>query len=362
MDRDSEAVQKSFIRLIEDLGLPAASLADEGSSEVFSDSQDNLHLDDPDPLDSEIFNFVPSGYGLPHSPPPSVGEESSLKSGEVPAVQDRFYSLLKRRLQTEIQRKPPLFPWEKEISDYQPVTAGYAMAETGPSEEPSLVGSDIRIPIWVAQLNQLNLPVPMPQEVLATLLERCQDAVQTSLREGAKLVRAVESLFPGQSQALNQLAGMVMVSPARSGSTAHRSPLQATEDFPSSYDVAIPPQQMVLSLLAAREILGALTLTLSPNQAIVERQWLTHTGMLNLQAKAEYQDDRVRLHVQAELPAGGSVKLRGSQAQTASQRLDAGWIGVELFDLQPNQTYFLELRSGQDEKPLVFALNPLLEG
>jgi hypothetical protein len=60
----------------------------------------------------------------------SSSEELLHQPGEIPAVQDRFHALLKRRLLIEAQQKPPVFPWEKEAVDYD--------AESSPEVQPVL--------------------------------------------------------------------------------------------------------------------------------------------------------------------------------------------------------------------------------
>ncbi|NJM46387.1 MAG: hypothetical protein HC860_09575 [Alkalinema sp. RU_4_3] len=122
-------------------------------------------------------------------------------------MQDRFYALLKHRLQSEIQQNPPRFPWEQTAMDYRDevaLTPAFAV--------------DLRS-LWLAQLRRLSLPVAMPDNVLAQLLEQCQSLAASSLKEGAKLVKAVEALFPEEGVALNQLAGLVLVSPVRGGAS-----------------------------------------------------------------------------------------------------------------------------------------------
>jgi hypothetical protein len=363
MHDDSEAIQASFLKLLQDLNLTDVPTSEQFVPDlVLENEYEGIPaLSDLDFLDAEEVDITLPGQSEMQKLS-FLGEEP-LKPGEVPAVQDRFHALLKRRLQVEIQRNPPLFPWETSITDYETETPGvvYAASNATPSQaEPAVAETPapasrprILTPVWAAQLQTLNLPVPMPEAILAHLLERCQEAVQTSLREGAKLVQAVESLFPGHSQSLNQLAGLVLVSPARST----RLPV-STANFPSNYEAAVPAQQMVLSLLAAREIINSLTLTLSPTQPIVERQWLTEAGLLKLQTEYDVQPDRSRLHVRGELPLGGRLNFRAGDAQATAQRSDAGCLSVELFDLIPDQTYALDVEFNEpDSNSLTFAVH-----
>jgi hypothetical protein len=366
MHDDSEAIQASFLKLLQDFNLTDVPTSEQFVPDlVLENEYEGIPaLSDLDFLDAEEVDVTLPGQSEMQKLS-FLGEEP-LKPGEVPAVQDRFHALLKRRLQVEIQRNPPLFPWETSITDYETETPGVVYAASNaasPQAEPAVAETPapasrprILTPVWAAQLQNLNLPVPMPEAILAHLLERCQEAVQTSLREGAKLVQAVESLFPGHNQSLNQLAGLVLVSPARSGSQT-RLPV-STANFPSNYEAAVPAQQMVLSLLAAREIINSLTLTLSPTQPTAERQWLTDAGLIKLQTAYDVQPHSSRLHVQGELPLGGRLNFRAGDAQATAQRSDAGWLSVELFDLTPDQTYPLDVEFNEPgSNPLTFAVH-----
>lgn len=245
-----------------------------------------------------------------------------LKPGEFSAVQDRFYSLLKHRLRTEIEQKPPLFPWESELLEYE--------------AEPASVR------FWAAHLRQLNLPTVFPDSLLEHLLEQCQTVMQSSLQEGAKLVRAVESLFPNQGQALNDLAGLVVAAPARSGATL-------LAEVPTQYESATEAQRMALSLLATREILGALTL-LVPAGGTVSRGWQTETGLIHIEAESV---EPGTLRVRGSLPCGGSIEFRGAETEAIAQRPTAGKLGIELFGLTPHTIYPLNVQLSLPDQPLL---------
>jgi len=330
-----------FAWLMPDPSLTSPS-AQEKSARLDSDldkrEANNLEVTALDPIESEAVNELSSALGrLEGSNPP-------FKLGEIPAVQDRFHALLKRRLQAEIQRHPPLFPWETEVADYSN------------SLESSLVGL-FSGHIWGTQLRNLNLPVPLPEKILAHLLAECQVVMQSSLQQGAKLVQAVESLFPEQSQSLNQLAGLVLMSPSRSPQGQQLVFAPETE-FPSSYDAATPNQQMLLSLLAAQEIMGSLTLIVSPQKPLVERQWLTAAGLLNLKVQYQPQEQSV-LKVQGELPCEGNLRLTGGGIMVAAQCPSAGQLSVEISNFLSEQRYSLEVGLQQsDQPPLVFAIHP----
>ena len=341
MDRDSEALQKSYLKLLRELGLTPPDVVD-GSDPKMVAAAMQVDLTDPQCLDSET-SFDPDDL---------FEEDMLLKPGEIPAVQDRFHALLKNRLQIEIQNKPPLFPWEKEISDYG--------SETASSEVKHPVFSATSL--WMAQLRQLNLPVALPELVLLDLLEQCQSVLLFPLREGAKLVKAVDSFFPGQSRLLNDVAGYIMVSPARSTAVSlQQLAAEAGAELPSQYDDAIETQQMALALLAAREIMNALTLTLSPRQPTIERQWLTDRGILTLKTEYQFGQETGRLQIKAELPCGGSLQFQGEQWQAIADRKDAGSLSAELRSLSLNRTYPLEVRLGESDV-MTFAIRPMSAG
>ncbi len=350
--RDSEALQKSLFAWLLNQPTEKASpggdnsyqeslASDSGAIPTAEPEAEYLEFNDLDPLELEApFNFSE----LENSP--LYSGEYILNRGEIPAVQDRFYSVLKRRLQTEIQRNPPLFPWETEILDYY---------ETSTSDSVQ----DLFVPniLWMPQLENLKLPpVQIPAAVLMQILARCQALVKTSLAEGVKLVRAVESLFPGHSQDLNQLVSLVLMHPSRGSAS------ETTDDFPSSYEVATDSQQMALSLMAAKEILGSLTLPISKAKPRIERQWLTSVGLLQLEAEYKFTRNFASVRVQAYLPCGGSLEVVGNQSEASGKRSSPGYLCVELFDLVSDRTYPLEIKFQEEEQQtLIFSLYPTLD-
>ena len=348
MNRDSDEIQRHILSLLKDL-LPTASLED---VEAASRALGNELTNSP--------NSVPSNLPISPSANSSISDnfsesdrsfrkEPAIDLGDVPAVQDRFHALLKNRLQSEIQQNPPLFPWETSIQDYE-AEAVYQINEDVVKTEPVPV-SGAPTPVWLRHLRQLDLPVKVPEGVLSHILNNCQTAVQSTLREGARLVRAVEDLFPEQPEALNYLAGLVMTSPARSGKTMAATASNA--NFPTNYELAAPAQQMVLSLLAAREILKSLNISVSSEQPTVERHWETDAGMVTVRVMYE---PAVSLRVQVAVPSGAEVNLQGRNAQSVAQRPGAGILGVEVFDLEGKQPYSLEVRlDGQSS--LTFAIS-----
>lgn len=268
------------------------------------------------------------------------GTPQTFKLGEIPTVQDRFQAVLKRRLQIQVQEHPPLFPWETQLIDYPDFV-----------DEPSMT----LVPSWgwMVQQSKLNLPRALPERVFQQLLEKCQAMVTSSVPLGAKLVQVVENFFPNESQALNDIAGLVLRSTYRSVST-----LETIPNIQSDYSDLQPRQQMALSLLAAKQLLENLTLPLSATSPVVERQWLTTVG--NLDIRVEYQSvgKLTKLLVQAELPVKGTLALRGSGTLAMATSSTSGYLSVELGCEQLCPTYTLEVEFPEiDQQPLLFVIN-----
>ncbi|MEB3292845.1 MAG: hypothetical protein VKJ24_06775 [Synechococcales bacterium] len=322
MDHDSEAYQQAFIDLITCLGLNLSS----------TDTAEANSL-------SGVSGSAPI---LPHI------EELPLNSGDTPAVQDRFHALLKHRLQMEIQRNPPLYPWEDELIDYP--------AES--LDSVPVLGIKANS-LWLAQLRRLGLPVALPDAVLGQLLTNCQTLAQSSLREGEKLIQAVSSLFPRDLLELNHWASLVLMSPARSGLATVQDRLAALgASVPYRYEEANASQQMVLSLLAAQELLQVLTLNVIPDRSSTQ-EWVTEIGVLTLQLDYRVEAGNAQLRVQGQLPCGGSLQLRAEQGQAFTQCPDAGNLSVELLELRPQQPVVLEVRLGEEDE-IAFAIEPLV--
>ncbi|NER37664.1 MAG: hypothetical protein F6J93_27495 [Oscillatoria sp. SIO1A7] len=285
-------------------------------------------------------------------------QDIQFRPGDIPVVQERFNALLKRRLKSEIQERPPLFPWEGDrVFEYQAENNDFSQVQQVPA-----------LDLWLPQLQQIGLPVAVPEMVLANLLEQCNSVIKSSLRQGQKLVRAVEALFPGRERELHQLAGLAIASPTRSaiasptrGASSEAISRLCTDagDFPSSYESATQTQQMVLSLLAVRETLGTLTLRVSKNKPHLERQWLTSAGPLNIEIEYEPGNSKAPLvRVRAQMPCGGSLQLAEEKTQASCDRLSPGMLSVELSCPQKDQNYFLEIRlQNQEQNPLIFAIS-----
>lgn len=374
-NNNSDILYSRLIAWLLQTSVPAAAPSADGQAQSHVPSGEptaaDFEFDELDPLDLEDVNIAPTKtseadqnrtrVGLDDIPTRDNltpgGATRPYNLGEMPTVQNRFEALIKRKLQVEIERHPPLFPWETEICDYEPDFADAVADSWVPP-----------VRLWMPQLSNLALPVPIPEKVLAALLNTCSEVVSSRHQLELKMVKAVENLFPGHFQFLNDRAQVVRLSlhPSRQGQTGSGrdgEQLQSLlRQLPSPlYDDATHEQKMMLMLLAAHEILSTLTVPISPNQTPVERQWETAVGVVTVQADYQLQAGVPKLRVIGRLPRGGSLTLQTPQASAVSQRTYPGYLSVESFDLQPNQTYPLEIRFQDSEQtPLVFAIYPTL--
>jgi hypothetical protein len=255
--------------------------------------------------------------------------------GELPAVQDHFQAVLKRRLQIAISENPPLFPWESTLKEY-PVE----LSETSPHP-------------WLIQLRSLQLPTVLPDDILAGLLSRCQELLAESLQPGVQLVKAVENLFPDQPQVMDQIAGLVLTN-ATVRSTATRDAEALKAAFPEGYEGANPQQQVTLTMLAARDILDTLMLELTPETPVVQRDWLTTAGKIVLSAR--YQPGTPnRIVLLAEIPQASQLSLPSLGEVVTQTR--PGTLTLTLTDPKPYVVYPLEIHlNEEDSVPLTFAI------
>lgn len=305
-----------------------------------SSPEDIAHTESIDPFDDEDLSSICTQNDERENLPMFL-ESQSDRLGDIPTVQQRFYEVLKRRLKTEIQQAPPLFPWETEMLVYD-------------AEVPDAVSVD-RVPsdLWMPQLQNLRLPVPLPKEVFKSLLTRCQQVVNSSLLEGSRLVDVVTELFPEQLSALNYWTEQVLI--WETGRGEEPKPLV---NCPTTYEMANPTQQMVLSLLAAREILGSLTLRVSASHPKCTQEWSTALGTLKIEAQYQPQLWNSKLRIQAQLPQGGNLQIQGDSAVARAQRPDRGALSVELFDIRPDRTYSLEISLDSEDSPFLFVICP----
>ena len=342
MNRDAEATNNFLAWLFQDPALTdnASSGSQPGIDAGLNGSDTtDLHGNIQNSSIAEAKNMHTNNLSRPYldfSSDLSLEMSSPSHFGDLPAVQDRFHALLKRRLRAEIAQKPPLFPWESNSINYESESEDLAKAECVPMKG------------WVQQIQE-RLPVPMSEELLAGLLQRCQSMVHSSLQRGAQLVRAVESLFPEEPQTLNHLAGLVLTSPARSPE------LQSASGYPSHYNAATPVQKMALSLLAAQEIMDNLTLTLSVSTPTEIRQIQTDYGSLAI--RTFFEKPTNHLKVEVELPCGGRLQLSSPEGHSVAHRDQRGILSAELFDVTSNHIYCLDVQLDVHEKmALKFAI------
>ncbi|WP_371418241.1 PatU [Anabaena sp. UHCC 0253] len=254
-------------------------------------------------------------------------------------MQERFQAIIKRRLQGETEKNPPLFPWETQLVEYPDCV-----------EEQSLG----LVPVWGWTVHQskLNLPIPLPEKVFWQLLEKCQVLLTSSVPLGAKLVQVVESMFPSDAQAINDLAGLVLRSSYRSADT-----LSAMPNIESDYFDLLPRQQMALSLMAAKQLLENLTLPISSTQPLLERQWLTTVGTLSIRVELWSLGTSTKLTVQGDLPTPGILQLQGNHPQqtVTSVISEMPIIELQIDQIQPTYTLTVEFPE-LDQQPLLLAI------
>ncbi len=309
------------------------------SSDVEASLHPSAECEEIDGVENPLFKTTTSTSGDFES----EGIPQTFQLGEIPTVQERFQAVIKRRLQVQIQNHPPLFPWESQLRDYPDYV-----------DSPSI--ALVPAYAWMAQQSKLNIPVSLPEKVFQQLLEKCQALLISSLPLGAKLVQVVESLFPNDAQALNDLAGMVLRSPYRSVDALEKMPIQE-----SDYSDLGERQQMALSLLAAKQLLENLTLPISDSNPVVERQWLTSAGAINLKVEYQSQGKVTKLCVMGDLPTAGILTLQGNGTQAKAMSSTSGCLSVELYGQPLNQTYTLEVEFPElEQQSLLFVIPPMM--
>ncbi|MBT9311314.1 hypothetical protein IXB28_03775 [Leptothoe kymatousa TAU-MAC 1615] len=253
-------------------------------------------------------------------------------------MQDRFHTLLKHRFQTEFANRPPLFPWEAEVREY-------------PAEVPAYAQSMSRM--WLENPLQFSVSSKLPETVLHRLLDRCQNMVQSTQKQGVKLVQIVESLFPDSLDALEPIANIVLTPAYRSGSALAEATLQEVENLAGGFDQATPEQQIALTMLASMEIMSALALTVSAEESTVGRDWVTSEGVVHV----DVNYSGAVLIINATLPTGGSIQLVGADSDSQSSRPEAGMLTLAQTAPVIGASYSLEVSLDNDgQRPLRFSL------
>ncbi len=271
----------------------------------------------------------------------------SFNFGEIHAVQERFQALIKQRLLSEYENNPPLFPWESEVSEYPAEVTDYI---------PAAAAATTQSLLWSAHVSALKVPSLLPAALMNTLFARCQEIVASPIKQGVRLVRAVEDLFPESADMLEPIANMVLVPAYRSGGASIDADkdviIQELANAVGGYSSAMPEQQVALSMLAAQEILGALTLSVSADRPFEKRSWVTTVGVLEL--TVGYKNDQ--LSVVAVLPEGGQVRLCGGDVEKQAVRSQPG--SLDLIWVKPTleKNYVLEVSLQGEAHALSFVI------
>ena len=276
---------------------------------------------------------------------PSVTPDLPLV-GDIPAVQTRFNALIERRLRVEIEKNLPLFPWETSILDYD--------TETAQDETVQLS--------WLRRLQQIELPIRLPDHTLASIFLRCQDLARQPLQEGLQIVRAIEHLFPNSDRWLHELTGTFLQEATVRDSSSLKDRVielarRQSAQLPRTFDDASAPQQALLSMLVAREILQDLRFDLTANGATIERRWSLENGDLALMLAATREESSATIQVRCEVPAACTVRLFGEMVSTVAHCDRHSTVDLALQNAIAGQTYTLEINSGQPHTtPLQFAV------
>mgnify|MGYP001799368461 CR=1 FL=1 len=264
----------------------------------------------------------------------------SFNFGDKTTVQDRFHTLLKHRFQTEFASRPPLFPWEAEVREY-------------PAEIPMPVYAQPISRLWLENPLQFSVSSKLPEAVLHRLLDRCQNMAQSTQKQGVKLVKIVESLFPDSLEALEPIANIVLTPAYRSGPGLAEATLQEVENLAGGYEQATPEQQIALTMLASMEIMSVLALTVSAAEPVVGRDWVTPQGVVHV--NVNYMG--TVLIVNATMPTGGSIQLVGADADSQSSRPEAGMLTLAQSAPVIGSSYSLEVSLENDcRQPLRFSV------
>jgi len=250
------------------------------------------------------------------------------------SAENQAQGLISERLKAEFDNRPPLFPWEAKLEGY--------LTEL-PNQSTQARLTNLRLDKFSSLL---------PERVLSPLLSRCQEISHTAQKQGVKLVKALEILFPDNADALEPIANMVLTPAYRSGVDT-----DSLTELSYSYEEANPQQQIAISMLAAKEIFDLLTLVVSREQPIAERQWQTSHGELYLKIVLMEPNG---LHIRGHLPCNGMFRVRHDGLNMQAQRDSPGLLSMELTDLQLDQAYPLEVKlSNQDKSPLRFNIGIL---
>ncbi len=149
---------------------------------------------------------------------------------------------------------------------------------------------------------------------------------------------------------------MVLVPAYRFDRAAQDAVTKELVNVAGGYDSALPAQQIALSMMAAREILGALTLCVGAQQTDEKTRWITPRGVLELTASYQASHQASQLTIAAVLPDGGELRLWDGDMEKRSRRSAPG--GLDIVWIQPtaNKTYGLEISLAGEAQSLTFAV------
>lgn len=197
-------------------------------------------------------------------------------------LENRFQEILKRRLTLEIERRPPLFPWETENVEY-------------PTDNLS--------PSW---LSQLALPVQLPVQVLSQLIQACSQRLDSFEPHSKKIVQIVSELFPNQLDFLNNQANILRLAGATRSSATLLQNIELIEDL-GDYEECSLEQKMTLSLLAVEQIFKALILNLSVTKPIIKQEWEIEIGKIVVQGTYLNSNSNQQIKVEINVPEQGEI-------------------------------------------------------
>lgn len=268
-----------------------------------------------------------------------------LELGATSVEYSRSFALLKQRLKISAEDNPPLFPWESEVREYDEVFATEAISATA----TGLIGT------WQSLWHQISLPVTLPAEVMAHITRQCQDLVQSSVKDGMRLIHAIESLFPEHNpQQMHDLAGLVLQGGVRKTGESLASRFLGL-NVPATYQGASENQQVALAMVAAYELMNLLTLKLSSREPEVSQTWGLPTGTVALRATYHTSLQVVRLEI--TLPEPGTLSVVGVDHSLSVRREEAGAAVLLLPDVQLGANYDLQLLLDGCADPLKLSIH-----
>ena len=255
------------------------------------------------------------------------------------AIEARFQSLIRDRLQQETESNPPRFPWETG-------TEAYFIEEQQELEA-------VQDSLWQPQFAAFDIPFNMPQSVLKELIASCSETMRSLKPQGIQLVQAVESLFDVEPMMLHQLANWVVATPQPSRSNN-------TLTLEGNYATASEQQQIVMSMLAARKIMENLVISLSPEAPKKASKFETTAGAIAVEATYMPNEDSSlgkTIQVSVQMPQGGQVTWESAQGSASATRMYPGNLFLTLVDCQIDGIYPVTITLHQaNQEPLTLAI------